>query len=94
MWFRRRKRETELEETVLGGEYAVNFDSTVEEIRRLSAKAQATFLYRLVGVLPRGVLKTLHHYTTRQLGYDKDRNVGQSNGYSAGSAGAGKRGAA
>lgn len=61
------------------------FDETIEELMKLSPKAKATFLYRLVGKLPVPIVKTLHTYTSKRLGYDKNSNTRQGNAGVAGS---------
>lgn len=73
------KRETK-EEEILGAEHSVvpmDFNKTIDEIKLLSPKAQATFLYKLVGILPQGVAKTLHKYTTNRLKNGTDFNIRQ-----------------
>ena len=56
----------------LGEEHAVNFDSIIQQIQPLTAKAQVTFLYKLVGVLPLKVVRTMSSYLYKRLGYDKN----------------------
>lgn len=52
----------------LGEEHAVlDFEATVTELKKLSPKAQATFLYRLVGALPQKVVQTLSYYVANRL---------------------------
>lgn len=62
-------------ENGLGEEHAVlDFDATVEELKKLSPKAQATFLYRLVGALPQKVVQTLSYYVENRLKNGKTPN--------------------
>jgi len=65
----------------LGEEHAPTlvFEETIDEVMKLSPKAKATFLYRLVGKLPVSTVKTLHTYTSKRLGYDKNGNARQNN---------------
>jgi len=77
MWLFNKKtpavKTEQVHEEGLGEEHAVmDFDRTVEVLKSMSPKAQATFLYKLVGALPQGVVRTLRLYTANRLGYGKD----------------------
>ena len=73
--------QTQEHEEGLGEEHAVmDFDRTVATLTALSLKAQATFLYKLVGALPQGVIKTLSGYiSNRQYGKNNDKRPQQRN---------------
>ena len=87
--FFKKKRQLEsattsaLEEQ-LGEEHAVNFDEIVQQISRQSNRAQATFLYKLVGALQPKLLKTLLHYILKRLGNDKNPKFGSRLNYIGG----------
>lgn len=66
----------------LGEECSVlDFDSTLIKFGNLKPKAQVTFLYRLVGILPFDIAKVLQGYVSKRLGHDKnnDKRQGQRN---------------
>lgn len=46
---------------------AFDFDAAIGHIASLSSKAQTTFGYRFIGVLPDSVLKTLQRYIDDRL---------------------------
>jgi hypothetical protein len=82
MWglFEKKEKKERKEDEFLGAEHAVvpmNFESTIEEVKKLSPKAQATFLYKLVGALPQGVARTLHKYTSNRLSNGTYPNIRQ-----------------
>jgi hypothetical protein len=79
---KKKQTPTKPVETGLGEEHAVlDFDVTLGKLQELSPKAQATFLYRLVGVLPFKVVKTLNGYTAKRMENDKTANIGQRQPY-------------
>lgn len=59
-------------------EELIDFEKTIDQLRKLSPKAQTTFLYRLIEVLPSRVVKTLQFYVARRLNNGKSDNVGQN----------------
>ena len=64
------KTVEKLLEKGLGEECAVlDFDSTLTKFGNLKPKAQVTFLYRLVGILPFDIAKVLQSYVSKRLGY-------------------------
>ena len=48
----------------------LDFENILKDFQKLSPTAQTTFLYRLVGVLPKKVAETLQKYVSRRLSND------------------------
>ena len=57
----------------------MDFIVVIGQIQKLSPRAQTTFLYRLIEVLPIQVVRTLQLYTLKRLEDDKRSNVGPKN---------------
>lgn len=74
------KQQTPAEES--GGD-VLDFDKTIDQLKSLSPKAQATFLYKLVGALSPALAKTLQTYVQNRVKDGKDKNIGQKQ-YNAG----------
>jgi hypothetical protein len=63
----------------------LDFDELMQRVVKLSPRAQASLMYRLIEVLPPGVVATTRNYTLRKLSdYDKDSTIRPKNNHPAG----------
>lgn len=62
-------------------EEQLDFDELVKKVAKLSPRAQASMMYRIIEVLPPGVVATTRNYASRKLSdYDTNTTLRSKNG--------------